>query len=91
MPGIRPAKTPAHADVVRIAREEAAATGADLDAVLGFDRADGFDRGALNITARHRAWARIIRETGCSQYGLSKVVGCDRQAIRWAMNKENAA
>lgn len=87
MPGIRPARTPARAVVIRIAREEAAATGADPEAVLGLNRPEGFDRGSANITARHRAWARIISETGCSQYGLSLVVGCDRKAIAWALRK----
>ena len=87
----RPASRPSRADVVRIATEEAHKAGASVDAVMGLNRAEGFDRGAANITARHRAWARIVRETGCSQYGLSLVFGCDRQSIRWALSRSDHA
>lgn len=77
--------------VLRIAGEEAAATGASLESVMGFNRAEGFDKGAANITARHRTWDRVIRETGCSRYGLAMVVGCDPKAVRWALRKLGAA
>ena len=83
----RPASRPTRADVIRIATEEARKAGASVDAVMGLNRAEGFDRGAANITARHRALARIIRETGCSRYGLSLVWGCDRKAIHWALER----
>lgn len=88
---LRPIRRPSRADVIRIATEEAHKAGADPEAVMGLNRAEGFDRGASNIAARHRAWARIVRETGCSQYGLSLVFGCDRQAIRWALSRSDHA
>lgn len=84
-------KRPAREAVVRIAREESEAAGACPDAVLGLNRPSHFDLGVRNVTARHRAWARIISETGCSQYGLSLVWGCDRKAIRLALKKQGAA
>ena len=84
---LRPIRRPDRAAVIRIATEEARKAGADPEAVMGLNRTEGFDRGAPNITARHRAWARIIRETGCSRYGLSLVWGCDRKAIRWALER----
>jgi len=83
----RTIRRPTRADVIRIATEEARKAGASVEAVMGLNRVEGFDRGAANIAARHRAWARIIRETGCSQYGLSLVFGCDRQSIRWALSR----
>lgn len=84
---LRPIRRPSRADVIRIATEEAHKAGADPEAVMGLNRAEGFDRGAANIAARHRALARIVRETGCSRYGLALVWGCDRKAIRWALER----
>lgn len=34
-----------------------------------------------DISARHEAWRRILRQSGCSINGLAEVWGCDRQAI----------
>lgn len=43
------------------------------------------------VRARWRAWAEVIRLSGCSMNGLALTWGCERAAIRRALLKMDAA
>lgn len=67
------ARKPDPETVTRIASEEAAVVGVNVDDVLAMRES------RLVVLARRRAFTRILAETGCSNSGLATVWGCDRQ------------
>lgn len=42
------------------------------------------------MAPRVESWRRILRQTGCTIYGLSLVWGCDRQSIRRNIRRADA-
>jgi hypothetical protein len=74
---------PDRAFVEKVAREEAAAAAAGLDAVLHMSRA-----GNATSARHHKAFRRIIRETGCSVEGLAEVWGCYAESIKHALRTD---
>lgn len=61
-----------------IASDEAARAGILLSEIMSPYMARLYSR------PRKRAFVRIIRETGCTPYGLAQVWGCDPQSVRRA-------
>lgn len=72
---------PSRSFVERVAREEAAAAGVTMSAILA-----GVGRRA--VAARRKALRRIKRATGCSTYGLATVFGCDHGAVIDALRQD---
>ena len=69
---------PTRKTVERIVEEEARQARVRFDDVLGARRAGGAAQ------ARRNAIRRIMRETGCTAYGLAAVWGCNIDTIRRA-------
>lgn len=51
----------------------------------------GNSRRALAVDARRAAIGEILRDTGCSEFGLAKVWGCSATAIRNVKIRDQAA